>query len=77
MVQVYLIWYGEQQAWYRHKFVAWMPQCPRVGETVSVPQDEPDEWGFTDQENTKHMVVERVTWACNGTINWHAEVHLR
>lgn len=77
MTHVLFLWFEADAGGTQSKYLAWMPECPAVGTTVAVPLDEPDYRGNTDLENTRHLEVHRVTWTCDGTPFWHAEIQLR
>lgn len=81
MVQVLLQWFEDTRPLTERKFCAWMPECPRVGDTVHIPLDSRD-WrgnysGTPGEENSIAKQVNRVAWTCDETAHWHAEVWLR
>ncbi|AON96769.1 hypothetical protein BI081_gp018 [Mycobacterium phage Tonenili] len=77
MTYVLFLWFGPRAYGAESKYGCWMPTVPRVGDTVVIPRGQPDYRGNTDPEDTQHMEVLRVTWTCDGTPHWHAEVQLR
>lgn len=77
MTGVLFLWFEDNAGGVQSKHWCFMPTVPRAGETVHVPLGQPDYRGDTDLEHTKAMEVHRVTWTCDGTPHWHAEIQLR